>query len=145
MSEPESVPPKTRLLTEAELARVFEGITQVAQTEDQATTEPDPRSLLGEEDLAKESIRAQVAQLREDVKQTKRVNLFRLWMLVALFAVIIIWILSVIVMTALLGFKSRGFSLSDAVMITYITTTTASVFGLFLIAAKWLYPSSDKG
>jgi uncharacterized membrane protein len=143
MSEPESKPPKARLLRQEELARFFEGITQVAKTEDQAMKEPDPLSLLGEEDLSKEAIAAQVAQLREDVKQTKRVNLFRLVMLVALFAVIILWILSVIVMTAFLGFKLWGFTLSDAVMITYITTTTASVFGLFLIAAKWLYPSKE--
>ncbi|MBA3357265.1 MAG: hypothetical protein H0U18_15265 [Pyrinomonadaceae bacterium] len=143
MSEPESNLPKTRQSLNEELARIFEGITEVAQKEDQVK-EPDPLALLGEEDLSKESIKAQVAQLREDVKQTKRINLFRLGMLVALFAVIILWIVSVMAITAILGFHLWGFTLSDAVMMTYITTTTASVFGLFLIAAKWLYPSTDK-
>ncbi len=142
MSEPESNPPKTRQSLNEELARIFEGITEVAQQESQALS-PDSLALLGEEDLSKESIKAQVAQLREDVKQTKRINLFRLGMLMALFAVIILWIVSVMAITTILGFHLWGFTLSDAVMMTYITTTTASVFGLFLIAAKWLYPSRD--
>ncbi len=138
MSEPQSNPPNASTSL-ADLSRSLEGINQVANAEQQAATEPDHLALLGEEDLAKESIRAQIAQLQEDVNQTKRVNLFRLRMLIALFVVIMLWILSVIILTAFLGFKVKGFNVSDAVMITYITTTTASVFGLFLIAAKWLY------
>lgn len=33
------------------------------------------------------------------------------------------------------------FSLSDKVLIAFITSTTASVIGIFLIVAKWLFPS----
>lgn len=33
------------------------------------------------------------------------------------------------------------FSLSDKVLIAFITSTTATVVGIFLIVAKWLFPS----
>lgn len=36
------------------------------------------------------------------------------------------------------------FSLSDKVLIAFITSTTASVIGIFVIVAKWLFPSLQK-
>ena len=86
---------------------------------------------------------AEIEGLSEGTRQTKRVNWARLIVLGSLFFLIVLWIVSVILLTAALGFHWRGFSLPDMVMITYITTTTASVFGLFLIAAKWLFPAKS--
>lgn len=35
-------------------------------------------------------------------------------------------------------------NLSDAVLVALITTTTANVIGMFLVAARWLFPSKNK-
>jgi hypothetical protein len=54
MSEPESTPPKLKSL--AELAKYFEGIDAVATSEEMEVAEPDPLSLVGEEDLEKSGL-----------------------------------------------------------------------------------------
>ncbi len=61
-----------------------------------------------------------------------------------LFWLIVGW-LSVVVMFVLLsGFHFYGFALSEKVLIAFITSTTVSVLGLFIVAAKWLFPSPEK-
>ncbi|MDP5541289.1 hypothetical protein [Pseudomonas aeruginosa] len=44
------------------------------------------------------------------------------------------------------GFNHLSFSLSDTVVIAFITSTTATVLGLYAIAAYWLYgkPKQEK-
>jgi hypothetical protein len=37
-----------------------------------------------------------------------------------------------------------GFKLSDSVLIAFITSTTVSVLGLFLVVANWMYPSASR-
>jgi hypothetical protein len=86
----------------------------------------------------------------------------------------VIWLTSVLVFVALSGFKASGlflaydgyriypvpttldlssecancwrfyFTLSDKVLIAFITSTTASVIGIFIIVAKWLFPPPYK-
>ncbi len=51
----------------------------------------------------------------------------------------VLWGLSVGVVLLVGGFKWRDFELSDTVLVVYMGTTTASVLGLFHIAAKWLF------
>lgn len=59
-----------------------------------------------------------------------------------LFFVIIGWLLLVALVLGLTGYKKHtGFELSDSVLIAFITTTTASVIGLFLGVIRWLYPA----
>jgi hypothetical protein len=43
-----------------------------------------------------------------------------------------------------LGYIHLSFELSDAVVIAFITSTTATVLGLYGIAAYWLYGNSKK-
>ncbi len=61
-----------------------------------------------------------------------------------LFWLIVGWLSVVVVFVALAGFHVGGFSLSDSVLIAFITSTTVSVLGLFIVAAKWLFPSVEK-
>jgi hypothetical protein len=138
MSEPESTPPKPSLSL-AELARYFEGISKVAASEEIEVVEPDPLSLVGEEDLDKERVATEIERLREELRQTKRLNKARLIVLTALFSLIVLWLVSVMALTAAVGFHWWGFFLSDKVVMTYITSTTVSVLGLFHIAARWLF------
>jgi|GEM_PF-4870000 len=58
-----------------------------------------------------------------------------------LFWLIVSWLSAVIILIAMAGFRAWGFSLSDSVLIAFITSTTVSVLGLFIVAAKWLFPS----
>jgi len=149
MNDPESKPPKDKLV---ETSRLFDGIDAVANAQAVDAVQPDELAITGEEDLSKDYPEAlsrvqeardvaEIKQLGEVVRQTKRVNVARLIVLGSLFFLIVLWIVSVVLLTIALGFRWRGYWLPDLVMITYITTTTASVFGLFHIAAKWLFPT----
>lgn len=129
MSEPKSNQPKLP----AELEELFAGIDAVATFQGgEVATGADELSLDAERDLERER------QL-EELDQTKKTNKAQLSMLKALFWLIVLWLVSVIVLTAAAGFHLWGFALSDKVMITYITSTTVSVLGLFHIAARWLF------
>lgn len=131
MSEPEST---QRRVSKAELAALLKRIGAVAQSE--KTEEPDTLALAEKGEL----IQTGQEWLRESLQQIKDLHIARLRLLTGLFRLIICWLLSVVTLLVLLGFGSlTHFSLSDKVVITYITSTTASVLGLFIIAAKWLY------
>jgi hypothetical protein len=136
MSEQESTPVKKSL---ADLTKLFEGIELVAKSQAQEAVEPDPLALVGEEDLEKERVAAEIEHLHEDVRQTKLVNKARIVVLTCLFILISLWIVSVMTLTAVSGWHVWGFQLSDKVLITYITSTTVSVLGLFTVAANWLF------
>ena len=56
-----------------------------------------------------------------------------------LFGLVSAWLLAVIVTIFLCGFEYRKFSLNDSVIIAFITSTTTSVIGLFLLVARWLF------
>jgi hypothetical protein len=147
MSEPESTQLKKRI---AELSKLFDGIDRVANSQAAEVAEPDPLAVIGEQDLSKdypdelssvqaERDAAEIQHLHEDVRQSRRINWTRIVVLTSLFLLIVLWIVSVMALAAACGFHWRGFALSDKVIITYITSTTASVLGLFIIAAKWLF------
>jgi hypothetical protein len=131
MSEPVSIPPKPAKSFE-EVKKLLEGIRAVALSQSHEIKKPDKLAIDEKRQLEFEGE-------RETLKQKKRVNWARLILLIALFALIVLWICSVMAVTLLDGFHWRGFSLPEKVLITYITTTTASVFGLFYIGAKWLF------
>jgi len=151
MREPESTPLRNSL---GERSKLFEGISAVANSQAAEAVEPDPLALIGEQDLGKpypeelsgvqaERDAAEIEHLHEDVRQTRRVNTARLVVLSSLFVLIVLWIVSVMVLTAACGFHWREFALSDKVIITYITSTTVSVFGLYHIAAGWLFSAKQ--
>lgn len=56
-----------------------------------------------------------------------------------LFGLVSAWLLAVIITVFLCGFGYRNFNLSDSVLIAFITSTTTSVIGLFLLVARWLF------
>jgi hypothetical protein len=125
-----------RKYSPSEIAALLKGIKLVADSERPAE---DPLSLVGEEDLEKERIVAAIERIREESRQTKFLFNARIILLVALFTLIVAWLVSVMMLTALCGLHLWGFALSDKVIMTYITSTTVSVLGLFHIAARWLF------
>jgi len=153
MNEPESTQLKKRF---PELFKLFEPINRVADSQaEEAGIEPDPLAVNDEEaDLSKnypEALsavqrardEAEIQKLEQATRHARRKNAFQIIILSSLFFLIVIWIVSVILITIMQGFKWREFELADSVLITYITTTTASVFGLFHIAAKWLFSRDE--
>lgn len=117
---------------------------------------------IGNEELRRESDRGRDLHiLRKDY--TRR-----------LFGLTVIWLMSVLFFVFLTGFKGNipfyihdgikfiffplslnqttecakcwnfSFGLTEKVLIAFITSTTASVIGIFVIVAKWLFPSEKK-
>lgn len=97
--------------------------------------EPDTRALEGEDNLASVG----ETWLRQEVSHTKHLHYVRLFLLASLFVLVLAWLGSVALLLLLQGFTLWGFWLTDKVIITYVTSTTVSVLGLFHIAAKWLF------
>ena len=139
MSERESEPPVQPDLPETEtrdrLRELLERIRANAIARVPEVEEPDTRAVEGEANLASVG----ETWLRQEISHTKHLHYVRLFLLAALFILVLAWLGSVALLLLLQGFKVWAFWLSDKVIITYITSTTVSVLGLFHIAAKWLF------
>lgn len=61
-----------------------------------------------------------------------------------LFGLIVGWLIFVLVYVALTATLRPYFNLSDGVLIAFITSTTVSVLGLFVLVAKWLFPNAGR-
>ena len=59
-----------------------------------------------------------------------------------LFFMVVGWLIFAAATVMLTGV--RLLTISDAVLIALVTTTTATVLGIFIIVAKWLFPSPYK-
>jgi hypothetical protein len=64
--------------------------------------------------------------------------------LLYVFLFVVIFVVLVLVLVSIAGCKCIPFYLSDAVLITLLTTTTANVIGILFIAFNWLFPSRKK-
>ena len=60
-----------------------------------------------------------------------------------LFWLITAWLSVVVALVALTATLKNIFTLADSVLIAFITSTTVSVIALFVIVAKWLFPSAN--
>lgn len=60
-----------------------------------------------------------------------------------LFWLITAWLAVVVALVALTATLKNIFTLADSVLIAFITSTTVSVIALFVIVAKWLFPSAS--
>ena len=60
------------------------------------------------------------------------------------FTLVAVWLACVGGCVLLSGFSLWGFKLSDSVLIAFITSTTINVVGLFVLVAKWMFPSGKQ-
>jgi hypothetical protein len=81
-------------------------------------------------------------EVRTVLDRGKKVHDLRTYYTGRLFWLAVGWLLVVVIFVALSGFRFMGFYLSDTVLVAFITSTTLNVIGLFLVAARWLYPHS---
>ena len=59
-----------------------------------------------------------------------------------LFWVLILWLIAILVVFVLIGRKILLYA--DSVIIAFITTTTMNVIGIYLIVARYLFPSKSQ-
>lgn len=129
MPEKESQPTET---VDKEVLKQLDLVKPTADAQAARTDVPDTRALEGEDNLI-------VAGDQWEKRRDKQMFRARIFLLIALFILVVLWIVSIPGLLLLVGYRYGGFVLSDAVIIAYITSTTVSVLGLFHIAARWLF------
>ncbi len=103
--------------------------------EDEEESE-EPRDYAGEEATAldHEQKKLKLAQFKQDIDERK-IYAHRI------FKLVVGWLGFVGIMLWFNGFSRFNFHLSNNVLIALITTSTASVIGIFIIVAKYLFPN----
>jgi len=85
-----------------------------------------------------ERLQLENKRLGDENEELKDVHALRKEYIPKLFYLTVGWLITVLVFV---GLVARGFFvLSDKVLIALITSTTVSVIGIFMLAAKWLFP-----
>lgn len=93
-----------------------------------------------EKSLDREAVELDNQRLRDELARAKEMHTERKDYTNRLFWLIVWWLVAVVLFMFLCG-ACDGFLLSDKVLIAFITSTTISVLGLFVIVAKWLFPA----
>ncbi|HXL79381.1 MAG TPA: hypothetical protein VN951_00780 [Pyrinomonadaceae bacterium] len=135
MPEQESQPIE---LVDEDVLQQLSRVRLTADAQAVQTDVPDTRALEGEDNLI-------VAGDQWEKRRDRQLFYARIFLLVALFILVILWVVSIPGLLLIVGYHYRDFNLSDSVIIAYITSTTVSVLGLFHIAARWLFSSKTSG
>src|SRR5258708_952021 len=112
---PEQESPPRNEVVESEVLKQFERVKPAAEA--QAIDVPDTRALEGEDNLI-------VAGDQWEKKRDRALLVARIFLLLALFGLVLVWLISIPGLLLMVGYHVRGFSLSDPVVIAYMTTTT---------------------
>lgn len=90
-----------------------------------------------------ETLKIKNRELRYKLEQLQKLDTTRDKYIPRLFWLIVSWLVIVVIFVALTATLWNHFKLSDGVLIAFITSTTVSVLGLFVIVARWLFPSAN--
>jgi hypothetical protein len=97
------------------------------------------------QNLDLEKLKAEVAGLKASQGRLSDIHKARLVGLGALFFVVVAWLGAILRLVHLSGTENElgdlKLHLPEPVVLALIGTTTVNVLALFVIAAKWLYPS----
>lgn len=91
-------------------------------------------------DLEEHKLSFRMQCLEHELKELRDKHGLRLTYAGRIFWLVVGWLACVVICIVLAGFKYKGFSLSDTVLVAFITSTTVNVVGLFVMVAKWMYP-----
>lgn len=125
----------------AQLSQELQKLTQeelAAVQPDDLPSQAEKQSLEDDKlEIENERLRNELAQARDlhDIRKTYTRKLF--WLIVG-------WLSVVVIYVGLTATVKTSFNLSDNVLIAFITSTTVSVLGLFVLVAKWLFPANAK-
>jgi len=121
-----------------------EEIQRGAQAE-VSTAEANPSLVAAEiEHLKAEQLRLKNKRLTDELQEAKELHKYRKRYTSRLFWIIVLWLIAVNTYVILTATRKSSFDLPESVLIAFITSTTVAVIGLFVIVAKWLFPSPTK-
>lgn len=138
----------------SKILRLVAASAQAKATKAASAPEKDELYRLEKARLENGELEVRNTALTKEIERAGHLHVLRISTLIALFLLVVGWlsfVIKAIWLSAAYGNEpymtlhpDHVFSLSDNVLITFITSTTASVIGIFLIAAKWLFPSNGK-
>lgn len=136
LNEPKSAFKKRRLKVSPE--ELLEKVQQGAK-DDAKLTKPNAPLVAEERDhLELEHLKLENTHLSDELDRANDLHDERKEYANRLFWLIVCWLIVVVIFVALNVF----FEIHDSVLIAFITSTTVSVIGLFVLVAKWLFPSA---
>lgn len=94
-------------------------------------------------DLAEHKLSVELEALRQQLDEARDTHQLRLGYASRIFWLVVAWLACVAVAVFMSGFALWSFKLSDKVLITFITSTTINVVGLFVVVAKWMFPNGN--
>lgn len=94
-------------------------------------------------DLEEHRIWFDVKVLQDQFVQIQQNHNLRVSYTGRIYRLVVTWLGCVVACVLLAGFGCWGFRLSDAVLVAFITSTTVNVVGLFVLVAKWMFPSGN--
>lgn len=89
-----------------------------------------------------ERLQLENTRLADENEELKDVHELRKQYVPNLFMLTVFWLAAVIVIVWRVA-EGRNFHLSDNVLVALITSTTINVIGIFIIAARWLFPHKN--
>jgi len=119
---------------------ILNAASKESATTDLSHQEPEPDLSM---DLAEHQLFFQVENLKQELKEAKDTHALRLGYAGRIFWLVCAWLICVAIAVFMSGFSYNDFKLSDKVLITFITSTTVNVVGLFVVVAKWMFPSGN--
>lgn len=125
-------------MTDKSIDRLIENTVPEERIEDS------PYSEEVEPDLSRDLSEHKRDFFRQKLREDRDTHELRLKYSNRIFCLVCMWLACVVVSVFMSGFNFFGFKLSDTVLITFITSTTVSVLGLFIIVAKWMFPNNHK-
>ena len=87
-----------------------------------------------------EKLQLEITRLSDENDALRDVHELRKEYIPKLFILTVVWLGFVVFLLLMVAQGARTFYLSDSVLIALITSTTVNVIGIFLIAARWLFP-----
>ena len=85
------------------------------------------------DDLNDQHVQEQIADLRQDREQRKKYS-------ESIFHLVVAWLVVLALIVVMDGACCVRFQVSERVLLALIGSTTASIFGLFYVVTKYLFP-----
>ena len=93
--------------------------------------------------LEDHKLQYEIDSLKQELREARDTHEARIMYIGRTFWLVVAWLACVVASVTFAGFRFCEFSLSDNVLIAFITSTTVNVLGLFVLVAKWLYPTTN--
>lgn len=96
---------------------------------------PDAPTRRWQEDQSRELGRLNLEGLSQDLQQRRKYA-------GGLFITLCAWLVAILLLLFLQGFKLGGFHLTDGILVAALGTTTVNIIALFIVVAKYIFPNS---